>query len=250
MKKSKLESIQDVFRHVILDNGELVREGFASVKRTTSEACSLTNAVGKRALFAFVEIAKWIVNISTKRNSESFKILNTSNGEGIEAIGVDLNVYKMGIGLCKTFTKKSDWPPPFDMGVGETRIPDVLSELCSKDIHGQVRKKYVIIGEVKSSAEVRSTTEVDRFHKAWRQALIGLIDSRYTYGILFQPQKCVLFELKVTKTSKGGSRSLHLNTLKETFSFYEGPVVDDSFFVVDSALSLLKKIIAIFVQLL
>ena len=241
---SDVLSVNDIFRDQIIQYASRIRRGFAAVKRTTSEACSLISA---DALLAFIEIARWIIYVNINKKFNQMALFNTFISRGLLSEGVDLNVYKMKMSLCEKFKQKSDWPPPSDMGVGETRIPDVLTELCSEDIHGQERTKIVIIGEVKSSAEVRSsTTEADMFHQAWRQALLGLVHSDITYGILFQPQKCELFELKVTKTSKGGSQLLRATTLKETFSFEDN---DGPTFNTDSVLSVLKKIIAIFLEL-
>ncbi len=162
--------------------------------------------------------------------------------------GIDLNVYSMERKCCETFKTQSDWPPVSNMGVAETTKPDVLTSI-RETINGRLRKRIVIIGDVKSSVEIGSgAKQADMFQEAWRQALLGLVDSDHAYGILFQPQQCELFELKTERLErrKGGSKLL-ATTVLESFEFVNK--LEYPNFISDSIILLLKKIIAIILEL-
>ncbi len=228
---------------------ESIEEGFVTKKRNTSEPCSLINSSGKLAVFALLEMAKEIIDECFPKHFKAEKLVNTINCQGTLSEGIDLNVYSMERGLCENFETRSDWPPTSDMGVGETKSPDVLTYVREKK-DTEMSKQFVIIGEVKSSVELvgSANQEIVLFQQAWRQALLGLVNSNHTYGILLHPLKCELFELKIETRTRDGSSQLYATTLKETFEFLDTfPKIP--IFNTVSIISLLKKIIAIILEL-
>ncbi len=227
-------------------------KGIVSTKKknissfVSPDLCSLHNSVGKDALQALLNLAKFIISLHDETWPSHETLFNQVNGQAYLAPSVDLNVYVLPSDLCtKYFNQDAEhpWPPSKSFGVGETRIPDVISTCTSQN---GIIDKNVIVGEVKSSVDLGVTTknQVKLFRQAWKQTLLGLVNSDATYGLLFHPREAQLFYLKIEDQKEGTTQKLY--TYTEVFSFRNDKPAK---FDVDQLILLLKRIIAIFLRL-
>ena len=228
---------------------DYIYDGFAAQKRTSSEPISLDNTGGKIATQCLLNIAKVIIMKHDKKWVGRY-LFNAIIGQGMHAPGVYLNIYTLPKDVSNRFKNEDlSWPPGSDHGVRETRIPDVTTIFSPR----KKDKKRVIIADVKSSEDIGSSLDdhVKLFHEAWKKALFGITNSDYTYGLLVHPEGAKLFCLKLVKKHLGDKTKQYLYTYTEDFNFkalYENSQVDILKFNVDQLLLLLKRIIAIFLQ--
>ncbi len=162
------------------------------------------------------------------------------------APSIDLNLYSLSKKQTEEYQDaKCDWPPPNYEGVGETRVPDVISTLHSTS---DEKQKYIIIGEVKSSMDMPDECQAS-FHQTWRQSLLGLTHSDHTSGLLLHLQGAQLFHLNVRQETGNGKPHLRLATVLEEFEFKNKKIPSKPVtFNVDALADLLKRVIAIFLE--
>ncbi len=200
------------------------------------EFCSLDSSSGKAAIVGLLNLAKIIAELNGEFDLTLLDIDSVGQGSGI-----NLNCYTFGADESYPYKGyEKPWPPPPECGRGETKVPDVICKLIttsSDDVN-------VLIGEVKSSLDMKSSRK-RLFHQAWTQTLRGLINSDETWGLLFHPEGAELFQVKFQKDE---SQTRKLLTYSEEFKFPEITWGVNRAFHLDSLLQLLKRIVAIFLE--
>ncbi len=221
---------------LLLGYGEVIKCGFQKSTNhgnVTAEN-SLSNSHGKSALEALLSLAMFIAQ-------EHVYIPYCHVGQGSYAHGVKLNCFEFGKLESDLYqNNRMPWPPTFGQGYGQNRIPDVI---CKHKIRDGDMFNDIIIGEVKSTSDMKCKRRDKLFKQAWMQALMGLKKSDETYGLLFYPAGAELFQLKVGKISDMS----HLTTRVQEFHFLHDALHPT--FNVDELIKLLKQIIAIFLRL-
>ena len=216
-----------------------IYKGFAGKKKNL-EPCSLHNSVGKAAVVGLLELARLVAE--NRRRLADLQIL--ANDHTSHTHRVDLNTFTFNLTISNQYFQGYwSWPPQSG-GAGETRIPDVLCTYKHLDV-----VKYVITGDVKSSEDMKYSHE-SLFQQAWKQALIGIINSDETYGLLLHPEKATLFHMEVEREE--GVAMPFLTTHSESFEFIiENPVHDltDVRFDTVQFLQLLNRIIGVILKL-
>ncbi len=233
------ESGTGLVNQFLLQCGAAIRHGFQKSTTTygnVTHESSLSNSHGKGALGALLSLATFIAQ---EHVFIPFCLIEV-NGQGSYAPGVKLNCFEFGkVESALYHNNRRPWPPTLAEGYGINKVPDII---CKHQLRVEDPFKDIIIGEVKSSSDMRCKMLDRSFKQAWVPALSGLKESDETYGILFYPSGAKLFQLKVGK-ALGKS---YLITRVEGFPFLQKAAPT---FNVDELIKLLKQIIAIFLRL-